>query len=151
MKTYKVVFDGYIDKLNLEKMITNEYGHSAAIIKYLKNNYGNTEAVIEFDDTIPYEVIELMTDGNVVVDKLILEDTEQDNNSLKESASDRDTLISSLLNYMDSSDLNQILTVIIQAYMKNFNLTFEDAVSDLCVNLNKFNKNAFQLILSAKT
>jgi len=148
MKTYKVIFDGYIDNVDLEKMISNEYGHSASLIRSSENNYGNTEATIEFDDNIPYEVIELMTDGNVVVEKLILEDDKKDIDSLKESAGlDMDNMIDSLSNYIKISDMGEILTVIIQAYAENYNLTFEDTISDICKNMNKFNKDAFNVML----
>ncbi len=144
MKTYKVIFDGYIDNVDLEKMITNEYGRSASLVRSTENGYGGTEAVIEFDDNIPYEVIELMTDGNVVVEMLILENTSKP--FLKESRP-LDNAIDFLADYMVKADTAETLTVILQAYMETKNITFEQAVSELSTNMNKFLKDTFQLIV----
>lgn len=146
MKTYKVIFDGYIDNIDLEKMITNEYGRSASLVRSTENGYGGTEAVIEFDDNIPYEVIELMTDGNVVVEMLILE-----NSKLKESiGSERDAMIDSLTDFMRMADMAEFLTVIIESYAEIHNLTFKDSVSQLSKNMNNFLEDAFKLHMKAE-
>lgn len=149
MKTYKVIFDGYIDNVDLQKMISNEYGKNAALIKSSENRFGSTEAIVEFDDNIPYEVIELMTDGNVVVERLILETVEKE--SIKESiGSERDKMIDSLTDFMERADMGEILTVIIESYGEVCNLTFKDTVSQFSRNLNNFLEDAFELHMKAK-
>jgi len=149
MKTYKIIFDGYIDSIDLEKMISNEYGRSAALIKSSENRFGGTEALVEFDDNIPYEVIELMTNGSVVVEQIILENTEKSLH--KESLADQtDDMLDVVSEFIRLGNKGQIYSVLIQAYAENYNLTFEDSQDELSRNIQMLNKDAFNLYINKR-
>lgn len=146
MKTYKVIFDGYIDVVDLEKLIGNEFGRSAAVVKTSENRFGTTEAMIEFDDSIPYEVIELMTDGNIIVEQLILEDVEK--KVIKESMADQtDDMLDTVSDFMRLGNKGQIFSVLIQSYAETYNLTFEDSQAELSDNIRKLDRGAFDLYI----
>ena len=148
MKIYKVVFDGHIEDYDLAKMISNEYGRSAALINAVDNTHGRTEATIEFGDDVPYEVIELMTDGNVIVQQLVLEDEVTKENTLKESReSELFSIVESLTNFITRSDTGEFLSAAIYAYMSAKDLDFNDAVIEITQNMNNFREEAFNLYI----
>ncbi len=147
MKTYKVVFDGHIEAHDLAKMVSNEYGRSGAVIDTSDNSRGHTEAVIEFGDDVPYEVIELMTDGSVVVQQLVLENRPKED-KLKESAeSEFFSIVEPLTSYITRSDEGEFLSATIYAYMTAKDLSFDDAVAQITRNMNNFREEAFNLYL----